>query len=155
MSRSVQPEWMLALPIQQQSVLLLACRGADGIGKNHRSKDVQRAYRGTVLVAARYGRLLHYGERADTFMSMDVIADDLLWASAVAGWFDSGDSLPHHFRMHLMHGAEILGYKHPDDRLRSRWYVFYIACCADLHLAPESEWMMDARLDDWGEEEWT
>lgn len=34
-SISVQPEWCLSLPIQQQSVLFLAARGPDGIKKRH------------------------------------------------------------------------------------------------------------------------
>ncbi len=53
-----------------------------------------------------------------------------------------------------MHGAEILGYKHPDARFRSRWLDFYLQCCRDLHLTSETEEEMDERLNDWGRDEW-
>jgi hypothetical protein len=68
---SVQPEWCRALPLQQQSVMLLAARGPDGVTKMHPCKGVVVAYRGCVLLAAKYGRELRFGERADSFMSLD------------------------------------------------------------------------------------
>lgn len=108
---SVQPEWCRALPIQQQSVLFLAARGPDGIAKNHPVKRIQRAYRGTVLVAAKYGRCLKWGEKADSFMGLDDFADSEAWRAIIEEFFLTADSLPHHFYMHLIHGAEILGYK--------------------------------------------
>lgn len=35
------------------------------------------------------------------------------------------DELPHHFQLHFMHAAEILGYKHPDDVVRRFWNTTY------------------------------
>lgn len=154
-ARSVQPLWCLALPIQQQSVLLLAARGPDGIAKSHPCKDLQRAYRGTVLVAARYGRCLRWGESADTFMGLDVIAQKMVdWELFLDRFFQHSDDLPHHFLMHLMHGAEILGYKHPEERFKSRWKAFYQRCVKELHLVEESEDEMDWRLSDWERKHW-
>ena len=135
-SRSVQPDWCLALPLQQQSVLFLAARGPDGVEKHHPCKAVVRAYRGTVLVAARYGRPLLWGEHADTFMSLDRFADISLWGQDIDAFIDSGDSLPHHYRAHLMHGAQIAGYKHPDERFRERWSWLYERMVDDLLLCP-------------------
>lgn len=153
---SVQPEWALALNVQQQSVLFLAARGPDGIGKDHPCKDVVRAYRGTVLVAAKYGRLLEWGERSvgDTFMSLDLLASPIAWKEVTRQFFETADALPWHYRTHLLHGTQILGYKHPDERFRERWYGFYLACVDDLHLRPESEFDMDARLGDWDRAHW-
>lgn len=151
---SVQPDWALDLPLQQQSVLFLAARGPDGVEKFHPCKAVVRAYRGTVLVAARYGRTLRWGERADTFMSLDRIANDRHWAEDVDAYLDHVDSLPHHYQMHLMHGAQILGYKHPDTRMQLAWLRFYARAVNDLHLYPEPEAQMDERLNDWGQEGW-
>jgi hypothetical protein len=152
---SVQPTWVLDLPLQQQSVLLLAARGPDGVEKHHPCKDVQRAYRATVFLAARLGRLLEFGEHADTFMSLGSFFADLeAWNDTVCTYYDHVDSLPHHFHMHLMHGAEILGYKHPDKRFRTRWGYFYAMGCKDLNLTPETEAQMDARLSDWNREDW-
>jgi hypothetical protein len=73
---SVQPDWCRDLPIQQQSVLLLAGRGPDGVRKHDACKPVHVAYRACILTAAKYGRSLRWGERADSFMSLDLFASD-------------------------------------------------------------------------------
>jgi len=157
---SVQPTWCLDLSLQQQSVLLLAARGPDGIAKSHPCKAIQRAYRGTVLVAAKFGRPLYWGEKADSFMSLDEIASWERWQYLVEDYLRFVDSLPHHFIMHLLHGAEILGYKHvaepgqPEGVMRQRWLYFYHQGCRDLHLAFETEAQMDDRLNDWGQKDW-
>lgn len=153
-SISVQPEWCLNLTVQQQSVLLLAARGPDGIAKYHPCKDVHRAYRGSVLIAAKFGRPLNWGEKADSFMSLDMFSDIVFWEVKVEDFFKHADDLPHHYYMHLMHGAEILGYKHPDVRFRTRWHKFYLQCVEELHLTAETEAEMDARLGDWDRQEW-
>lgn len=151
---SVQPLWCLALPVQQQSVLLLGARGPDGIAKAHPCKRIQRAYRACVLVAARYGRSLAWAEKADTFMCLQEFSDELQWLNALTEFFKHADDLPHHFYMHLVHGAEILGYKHPDERFRAKWRDFYGRCVKEFHLIPETEIEMDARLSDWQREHW-
>lgn len=151
---SVQPIWCLALPLQQQSVLLLAARGPDGIAKAHPCKEIQRAYRATVLVAARYGRTLRWGENADSFMSLLDFGSDILWRMHVDEFFQWADSLPHHYYMHLVHGAQIIGYKHPDVRFRTRWTEFYRRCVREFHLTPETEKEMDDRLSDWNRGHW-
>jgi hypothetical protein len=135
-------------------VLLLAARGPDGVGKDHLCKTVVAAYRGTVFLAGRYGRLLNWGEKADSFMSLDVIADAARWAEAIRTWFSVADSLPHHYLLHFAHGAQIIGYKHPDDRFKARWIEFYLRTCEDMHMHPETEAQMDKRLGDWARKEW-
>jgi len=154
-NKCVFPEWMFDLPFQQQSVLVLALRGPDNIRKHHPMKEIQRHYRGTVLKAARYGRLLEMGEPADSFMGLGAFSSLSEWKRAIKEYLNTIDELPHHFHMHLMHGAEILGYKHPDPDIRSFWSFFYVTCCDDAHLPnPESEQEMDARLSDWNREFW-
>jgi hypothetical protein len=146
----VQPDWCLGLPIEQQAVLLLAARGPDGIGEIHPCSDVQRAYRASVWNAARFGRQLEWGEVsvADAFMSLSLFSDDRQWGVVVNQFFQRVDELSHHFLLHLFHGAEILGYKHPDSRFRGRWYAFYQRAASDMHLRGETEAEMDARLCD-------
>lgn len=63
------------------------------------------------------------------------------------------DELPHHFQLHFMHAAEILGYKHPDDVVRRFWNTTYNMIVNDAHLLPESEATMDRRLGD-SEKQW-
>jgi len=151
---SVQPEWCRVLSVQQQSVLLLAARGPDGIAKRHPCKPIHMAYRGSVLVAAKYGRPLVWGERADSFMSLDRIANRELWESDVDLFFAHHDALAHHYVKHLMHGVQILGYKHPDVRFRERWNALYLRMVEAMHLEPENEGSMDKRLGDWDRQHW-
>lgn len=145
------PDWMSELPIQQQAVLVLALRGPDGYYKNHPCKDLLRAYRSFVLVSARVGRMLHIGERIGTFMDLTKFGDILLWNDVVDAWFSTFDELPIHYQGHLMHGIQILGYKHPHDFVRSRWLAVYVRWCQALHVIPEDEEAMDARLCDWNQ----
>lgn len=66
----------------------------------------------------------------------------------VSAYLRELDALPHHFQMHLMHAIEILGYKHPDQRVRAWWFKVYVRLVSDLHLHPETEEEMDGRLGD-------
>jgi hypothetical protein len=151
--RCVFPEWMLRLPMQQQSVLVLAARGPDGVGKYHPCKEVVKAYRAFVLKSARLGRQLKYGEGLDTFGSL-ITFPTAEWENAVADYFNNMDSLPHHYHLHLLHGAEILAYKHPERLVRGRWLEFYHRGCEDMHMNPEREESLDVRLGDWFQSKW-
>lgn len=153
---SVLPEWMSSLKLQQQSVLILALRGPDGQPKHTPFKHLLRAYRGTILRAARYGRMLHFGEKADSFMSLDEFADFDIWSGRVMTFLeDAADGSVLHHYTHFMHGAQILGYKHPEEDFRTRWLPTYRAMVDRLHLKPESEEDMDLRLSDWERKDWT
>jgi len=105
-----------------------------------------------VLVAAKYGRLLEWGEKADDFMRLDEFADG--WGLVLRDFFANYDELPMHCVMHLAHGAQILGYKHPDPRFREKWIEFYRQLVESLHLTPETEVQMDERLGDWARRHW-
>jgi hypothetical protein len=149
-------EWMYPLPMQQQSVLVLACRGPDGIAKFHPCKELVARYRATVLKAAYLGRAMKTDEGDDTtFMTLRHFSDHEAWLhDCLIPFFDTVDSIPHHYYMHLAHGAEIIGYKHHDELFRRRWLNFYHRCCDNLHLYPEDEAQMDSRLSDWHRAHW-
>lgn len=154
---SVVPTWISHLPLQQQSVLLLAARGPDGAGKMHRCKKLVRVYRATVFRAARHGRLIcsapAYGE-GDTFMDRRPLRDAGAWRDIVGEFVESMEELPHHYCTHFAHGCEILGYKHPHPVERGSWQLAYYAMVEGMHLQPESEATMDARLCDWHRRDW-
>lgn len=148
-------DWLFGLTMQQQSVLVLACRGPDGIAKFHPTKLLVARYRATVLKAAYLGRAMRVDEGDDTtFMTMIQFSDDVDWRRISNLFFEHVDSLPHHYYMHLMHGAQIVGCKHPIPIYRKRWHSFYLDCCHDLHLTAETESEMDRRLGDWGRRFW-
>lgn len=148
-------DWLFDLTMQQQSVMVLGCRGPDGIAKFHQTKLLVARYRATVLKAAYLGRAMSIDEGDNTtFMTLINFSIDGQWNTIVRAFFDHVDELPHHYYMHLMHGAQIAGYKHPDALFRRRWLDFYFDCCHDLHLHPETEKQMDSRLGDWDRKYW-
>lgn len=148
-------DWLFDLTMQQQSVLVLACRGPDSIAKFHPTKLIVARYRATVLKAAYLGRAMRIDEGDDTtFMTMVQFTDDKCWDQIQRYWFEHVDEVPHHYTMHLMHGAQIVGYKHTHELFRRRWHDFYLRSCHDLHLLPEYEDQMDERLGDWGRRHW-
>lgn len=161
---SVLQEWVSELPFMQQSVLLTAVRGPDGVAKYHPSKYIIRWYRRSVLISsfAKRAILNPYEQDGGSFYGPS--CDDPRWptsgaADAQARWeplmdaraaeyVKSLDELPHHFQLHLMHAAPIVGYRHSDDRVRCWWHAFYLRLVHDMHLFPESADQMNARLGD-------
>ncbi len=65
---------------------------------------------------------------------------------AMAEFERSHDQYSHHFMMHLIHSAQVLGYKHPDEEVRRVWTDFYNRMCNRFHMLPEPESIMDHRL---------
>jgi hypothetical protein len=153
---SVFQDWLFSLSMQQQSVLVLACRGPDGIAKFHPTKLITTRYRATVLKAAHRGRPMKVDEinGGGSFMTLAGFENVVNWRHLQDEFFDHADILPHHYYMHLMHGAEIAGYKHPEPLFRARWLEFYDRCCEELHIRPETCEDMDERLNDWNKEHW-
>lgn len=45
-------DWVINLPLMQQSVLISAIRGPDGVAKKHKCKPLVRWFRRCVLVSA-------------------------------------------------------------------------------------------------------
>lgn len=67
---SIQPDWCKELPLEQQTVLMMAIRGPDGMHRQHESRPLIMRFRACVLVSARLGRELRWGEKGDRFMSL-------------------------------------------------------------------------------------
>lgn len=160
-------DWVQELPLMQQTVLLTAIRGPDGIAKYHPAKYLVRWFRRCVLFSAIDRRALatpfEHGGGSFTGPSFDVSVSLI---GAIPGWrwqdrmdeivgtyLRSVDELPHHFQMHFMHAAEIVGYRHPDREIAEWWRETYFRLVNDLHLWPETEEQMNARLSD-NEEGW-
>lgn len=175
MSRGAKPaqqEWVTKLTLMQQSVLFAAVRAPDGIRKDHPVKVLMRWYRRCVLLSAFDGRPLldpfepGGGSFTGPFtyahaLAIGVLDENDPWPSVKRGalgemrqvYLRHVDELPHHFQLHFMHAAEIVGYKHDVDHVRDWWRHFYHMIVNDAHLFPESEEQMDERLSD-GEEAW-
>lgn len=58
------------------------------------------------------------------------------------------DEMPHHFQLHLMHAAQIVGEFHPRGDVRLWWNTFYRMIVNDAHLMPEPREALIDRLSD-------
>lgn len=147
---SVVQYWVEDLPLMQQSVLLSAVRAPDGISKGHPAKFLWRWLRRCFLIGSFERRILATPEEEGGGSFTGPIADI---DEAVRRYFYEVDSVPFHGHMHLIHAAEILGYKHPDLVTRAWWLDFYMEAANDVHMECESEEAMDYRLSD-DEKKW-
>lgn len=152
---SVLQPWVSDLPFMQQSVLLTAVRGPDSVPKYHASKYIVRWFRRSILISSFAKRAIlnpHEGDGGSFYgPSCEAPADgnwEALMDVRAADYVRSLDELPHHFQLHLMHAAEIVGYRHPDQRVRAWWERFYVRLAHDMHLWPETREQMDRRLGD-------
>lgn len=163
--RSVLQDWVMELPFMQQSVLIAAMRGPDGVEKLHKSKMLCRWLRRCIVISA-FDRIpldnpSYPGGGSYTGPSfqygMGVSDETVPWEgpmdAVVKDYLSSIDNLPHHFHLHFMHAAEILGYKHSNSRIRAWWRKTYERFAHDMHLAIETEMELDFRLND-NEQQW-
>ncbi len=184
-NRSVLQDWVHNLTFMQQSVLIAAVRGPDGIRKDHVAKLLLRWLRRCFLISAFNGQVLDRpylpgggsftGQsmegpyHGDTWGQKDALGSNrpmeleqiigrirerwekhwpIAMDNLVTDYLRTLDELPHHFQLHFMHAAEILGYKHPDPLVREWWHRTYLRLVNDLHLFHEIEELMDLRLGD-------
>lgn len=175
---SVLQSWVEELPMMQQSVLVAAVRAPDGLRKDHPVKVLMRWYRRCILKGAFENKVFHNAfelgggsftgpftaEHASEyrFVNTHTYAEVCEWWDIISTpeqrqeVFDGMrkvylryvDEMPHHFQLHLMHAAQIIGYKHPVGDHRTWWNEFYRMVVNDAHLFPESEELMDMRLGD-------
>lgn len=125
-----------------QALLTTAMRGPDENSKHNAAKAIIRYLRGIVLKPAGDWRR----KNDNDFMWGEY---DLFEKWAGTFWSDH-DEYPHHFIMHLVHCAQVVGYKHPDQKIRVKWKAFYYLACLSFHMRPETESNMDNRLNDFG-----
>ena len=134
---SLLKPWVTALTIQAQGTLVSALRGPDGANKNGHAKALVRAFRATVVNNAKEPG------PDDVYMGdgTGVCKQD-----EVEFFFEGVDQYQHHWYLHFIHAAEIVGYMHPNDEIREFWVGFYQRAVDDLHLSPEHMDVMLARL---------
>lgn len=170
---NVLQEWVSEIPMMQQTVLLTAVRGPDGVTKYHPSKYLLRWYRRCLLLSAMDGRTIEdpYEENGGSFtgptmkcyvtpdgvgycytpLAVDgVKCDTVVQALDITAteYIKSLDAVPHHYQLHFMHAVEILGYKHPRSDIRKWWNTLYERLVNDMHLRSEPENDLDQRLGD-------
>lgn len=150
---SVLHEWVHALTFQMQALLLTAMRGPDENNKYNAAKAIIRYLRGAICKPAgdwngKNNNDFMWGEYVQEIQSTPVRVE-LFQKYADAFWQDH-DEYPHHFIMHLVHCAEVVGYKHPEASINMWWSRFYLDACDAFHMNEETEEEMDKRLNDFG-----
>jgi hypothetical protein len=167
----VQQRWVLQIPFMQQSVLFAAVRAPDGLRKDHPVKVLLRWFRRCILLSAFDRRVLvdpfepgggSFTGPFEYHHAIDFLAN-VAWPSGEWGdesvrWWAIGamrkvylrhvDEMPHHFQLHFMHAAQIVGVHHADEATRDWWKTFYLMIVNDAHLQPESDAAMNLRLSD-------
>lgn len=149
MKPSVLQSWVVELSFMQQSVLLSAIRGPDGIRKKHPCKDLIRYYRRCLLISAfdKSAILNPYSEGGGSFTGP---VENPLFTD---NFMQSRDELPFHYWTHFMHAAQIMGAYHNNENVRIFWSDIYARMVNCMHLNAESTEDMKKRLggnrDDW------
>ena len=154
----VLQDWTNDLPLMQQSVLLSAVRGPDGVHKNHVVKYLLKWYRRCILHSAfdRKAFITPYEIGGGNFTGPSISEKELSitgdWQSPMTGLLkkviESTDELPFHFVLHLVYACEVVGYKHPYPNISAWWNEAYILFCYSFHMTPETKEQMDYRLSD-------
>ncbi|WP_267433826.1 hypothetical protein [Sphingomonas sp. GM_Shp_1] len=160
-SATVLQDWVSSLSFMQQTVLLTAVRGPDGVPKYGPTKMLLRWYRRCILLSAMDQAVLTtpyaFGGGSFTGPSYGPTNHAHDWESemdvTVGQYLRELDAIPHHFQLHLLHAVEIVGYKHPVERIRNWWRLTYVRLVHDMHLWPETEEQLDRRLGD-SREQW-
>lgn len=159
-TNSTLQEWVMRQTRMQQSVLMSAVRGPDGLRKHHQCKALLRWYRRCVFISAFEGAAIlnPFSEGGGSFTgpSMKPPPWDK-WEEyitpVVDAFLDSRDELPAHYYLHFMHAVEIVGYKHDTMRIQLFWNAVYVRMVRAMHLHTETEGELDDRLGD-DEKQW-
>jgi hypothetical protein len=136
MSDCVVQDWLKDLTLKQQTVLLSAIRGCDGVAKEDISKKFVRVYRSLILKDA------YPTKKVGTFMN------DVILSKEVVDFGKQLDHYPMHWLMHFIHAIEIVGYEHPEQAIRQNWRFIYFHIVNSLHMNPETQEEMRERLQD-------
>lgn len=140
---SVLQTWCMNLPLREQGTLLTAVRGCD---------DEPKLWSATGFSDSPGRRLTAYIRWC--FMC----PADLREVNIPGAFFQSQPPhpfkpsefghLPQHWYAHVMHGLEIIAYRHPDDSIARKAEMLYLAMVFNLHLQPEPMDRMMERLSE-------
>ena len=113
--------WTMSLSIMMQTVLISAIRGPDGVRKDHPVKRLMRFYRRSVLRLAFGGGQVNspYTPGGGSFTGP--IEPVFTMEQIGNGYIDYMDELPHHFTMHMIQAARIVGNFHDDVHVGVFW----------------------------------
>jgi hypothetical protein len=133
---AIVKDWVIELGLRHQGVIVSAARGPDGVLRDDPIKTLVRIYRGQALNA-------FCGDVREATSYMQPFDPDV-FESAARQVLRSLDHYNLHFFLHFTHAVEIMGYRAPVNR--DAWLWLYINICRKMHINPETEEQLDARL---------
>ena len=136
----VLQDWVGSLTFQMQALLLTGVRGPDENNKHNVAKAICRYLRGVIIKPA--------GEWDGSNNNDWCWGDYSKFSDYVNKILEDHDYFPHHFLMHLIHCAEVIGFCHPDSKIRIPWFNFYTLFVDAFHMYPENFQQMCNRLND-------
>lgn len=137
---SVLQLWVMALPLRFQGTLLTAVRGCDDEPKSWTSTGV----------AFSQGRRLTAFIRWCFMKPADAREIDreegAFFMSSPPNPFKPSQfgHLPQHWYSHAMHALEVIGYHHPEQKIRAQAFKLYAAMVHNMHLNveyKEDQWL--------------
>lgn len=137
---NVLQDWVCKLGLRYQGVLIASVRGCDTVSKHNTVKDLVRAYRAVILNS-------FCGDPKKSSSFIEVFSDEKLADIMTTVVASAGDELPHHYVMHMIHSAEIVGYYHPNEKIGVCWQYFYERMCVKMHVRPETIQELERRLN--------
>lgn len=148
---SVLQDWVMELPLREQGTLVTAVRGCDTAPKfpvpadEHYMVENGRA-NGTERHLTAFLRWCFMNpadvREVDVPGSFFMSTPPTDWRASEFGHF------PQHWYAHIMHGFEVIGYRHPDPHVRATAYVIYNKFVRNLHLNPERQEEFEERLSE-------
>jgi hypothetical protein len=131
-------EWVLGLPLREQGTLLTCIRGCDLVPKLPLDSVERR-----LVSAFRYAVMNPADPREvdvpGAFFSSEVPRD--FRASSIGHY-------PQHWVAHIMHGAQVIAYRHPDEDTCLEWHAIYKCLVDGMHLRVEPPDEMVERLSE-------
>ena len=138
MQRSAVENWLSLIPEGQQVLVLLALRSCDSLGIDDPSSIIVRELRKTAL-RCQIPTVCNIND-------LDKDNEDRDFRKLVTKMVADYAKYPINFYKRLMHAAMVIGYKHPDIKVKKRWFDVYSRMARPLHLHIESEEDLDNRL---------
>jgi hypothetical protein len=137
-------------PLMQQAVLLAAVRCEDGTPKRHPMKDMVRLLRRAVFVSSFSGKEFDdpWEDEGQGGSFSKPIKPEQSLTSVANAFIDARDEMSLHYYSHFMHASHIIACWHPDSLNRQIFRDLYTRMVHALHLMPEPDNMMNARLSD-------
>jgi hypothetical protein len=135
---SVIRPWVSDLGNRHQVALLTALRGCDYIQRDNTARPIVKALRFAIM---------DMGDETPLAEANNFLCNNLMWFEMKA-FLNDWDRYPVHFLHHLMHACEVVAYKSPDHFMASACKMVYRGLIQNLHVNPETEQQMDARLND-------